>query len=133
MRIAILTTGSRGDTQPYLALAVGLKRAGHDPVMSAPVIFKDWIESYGISYAPISVNPQEIAKQPHIQKLIKRGDIIRLLLAMKREAEPLMQTSLREHLAAAQGADAVVGSITAQGYKEIGEMLGIPAFTVQLV
>jgi sterol 3beta-glucosyltransferase len=29
MKILILTLGSRGDVQPYLALAVGLQRAGH--------------------------------------------------------------------------------------------------------
>jgi UDP:flavonoid glycosyltransferase YjiC (YdhE family) len=28
MRILIFTLGSRGDVQPYLALAVGLQRAG---------------------------------------------------------------------------------------------------------
>jgi sterol 3beta-glucosyltransferase len=29
MRITMLTTGSRGDVQPYIALAAGLQRAGH--------------------------------------------------------------------------------------------------------
>lgn len=30
MKVGIFTFGSRGDVQPYLALAVGLRRAGHD-------------------------------------------------------------------------------------------------------
>jgi len=29
MHITILTTGSRGDIQPYLALGMGLRQAGH--------------------------------------------------------------------------------------------------------
>ncbi|HEX2907098.1 MAG TPA: glycosyltransferase [Phototrophicaceae bacterium] len=29
MRITILALGSRGDVQPYVALGVGLQRAGH--------------------------------------------------------------------------------------------------------
>ena len=29
MKILIFTLGSRGDVQPYLALAVGLQQAGH--------------------------------------------------------------------------------------------------------
>ncbi|MEN6522911.1 MAG: glycosyltransferase, partial [Anaerolineaceae bacterium] len=29
MRIIIPTIGTRGDVQPYIALAIGLKRAGH--------------------------------------------------------------------------------------------------------
>lgn len=30
MRIAIIALGSRGDVQPYIALGVGLQKAGHD-------------------------------------------------------------------------------------------------------
>jgi sterol 3beta-glucosyltransferase len=29
MNVAILTVGSRGDVQPFVALSVGLKEAGH--------------------------------------------------------------------------------------------------------
>ena len=36
MRIAIHTLGTRGDVQPYLALAIGLKSRGHDVLMAAP-------------------------------------------------------------------------------------------------
>ena len=30
MNITILTIGSRGDVQPFVALGVGLKEAGHE-------------------------------------------------------------------------------------------------------
>jgi UDP:flavonoid glycosyltransferase YjiC (YdhE family) len=29
MRITVLTLGTRGDVQPYVALGLGLQRAGH--------------------------------------------------------------------------------------------------------
>ncbi|WP_375497207.1 glycosyltransferase [uncultured Nostoc sp.] len=34
LKITILTVGSRGDLQPYCALAIGLKRAGHEVTLA---------------------------------------------------------------------------------------------------
>ena len=50
MKISILTVGSRGDVQPFLALAVGLKDAGHSVNFAANPEFKDFIESRGIKF-----------------------------------------------------------------------------------
>ncbi|MFI9591290.1 glycosyltransferase [Nonomuraea sp. NPDC052265] len=36
MRPLLITVGSRGDVQPYLALARGLLAAGHRPLLAAP-------------------------------------------------------------------------------------------------
>jgi hypothetical protein len=36
MRVAIHTLGTRGDVQPYVALALGLKAAGHEVLIAAP-------------------------------------------------------------------------------------------------
>jgi sterol 3beta-glucosyltransferase len=36
MNITILTVGSRGDVQPYLALAGGLRRAGYQVRVAPP-------------------------------------------------------------------------------------------------
>ena len=33
MKIAITTIGTRGDIQPYIALALGLKEAGYDVLL----------------------------------------------------------------------------------------------------
>ena len=41
MRLAILTLGSRGDVQPYVALARGLAAAGYEPVVLAAPAFRD--------------------------------------------------------------------------------------------
>jgi sterol 3beta-glucosyltransferase len=41
MKIAMLTYGSRGDVQPYLALALGLQKAGHSILLAAPHRFAD--------------------------------------------------------------------------------------------
>ncbi len=53
MRIAIQTLGSRGDVQPYLALAVGLARRGHDVQLAAPAQFAQAVAACGIPFASL--------------------------------------------------------------------------------
>jgi sterol 3beta-glucosyltransferase len=55
MRILIFTLGSRGDFQPYLALAVGLQRAGHQVTLAAPASAAAWVQSYGVR--PVLATP----------------------------------------------------------------------------
>lgn len=51
MRLAIHTLGTRGDVQPYLALALGLKAAGHEVLIAAPSQFEAFVGSRGIEFA----------------------------------------------------------------------------------
>lgn len=44
LRFTCLTIGSRGDVQPYIALAKGLKADGHRVKIATHLEFKDWVE-----------------------------------------------------------------------------------------
>jgi len=50
MDITVLTHGSRGDVQPYVALAQGLKTAGHHLRIAADISFKDFIQDHDLEY-----------------------------------------------------------------------------------
>ena len=50
MRIAFLTLGTRGDVQPYLALAKELVRQGHSAVVCTSESFRDLIEAASVEY-----------------------------------------------------------------------------------
>ncbi len=65
MKITILTVGSRGDVQPFLALAVGLKEAGHEVNFGANPEFKEFIETRGIKFNLIRNNPMDILKEEY--------------------------------------------------------------------
>ena len=47
LHFTFLTIGSRGDVQPYIALAKGLMADGHKCRIATHGEFKDWIESVG--------------------------------------------------------------------------------------
>ena len=70
---AMLTIGSRGDVQPYLALGLRLKRDGHRVVIvthgegqNVPALttdeFKTWIEGYGIQHRQAGGDPTALMK-----------------------------------------------------------------------
>jgi sterol 3beta-glucosyltransferase len=62
MKITMLTYGSRGDVQPFVALALGLQQRGHIVTLAAPHKFDDFIKSYGISSIPLAGDPEEISR-----------------------------------------------------------------------
>src|SRR5260221_4279536 len=53
MRIALFTIGGRGDTQPFVALAVRLKQEGHRVTLVARPDFADLAADYGVDFAPL--------------------------------------------------------------------------------
>lgn len=59
MKISILTYGTRGDVQPFVALAVGLQKAGHIVRIAAPARFADFVSQYNISFAPSFLGTQK--------------------------------------------------------------------------
>lgn len=51
MKILILTIGSRGDVQPYVALGQGLQAAGHRVRLCTGEMFADFVADYNLGYA----------------------------------------------------------------------------------
>jgi UDP:flavonoid glycosyltransferase YjiC (YdhE family) len=60
MRITLIGFGSRGDVQPFVALAKGLQRAGHTVAVAAGTNFQAWIEGEGLGYEPIQVDIEQL-------------------------------------------------------------------------
>lgn len=50
MKIFIITVGSRGDVQPYIALGKGLKASGHTVTVCAVSTFQSFIVENGLEY-----------------------------------------------------------------------------------
>ena len=114
MNILISTFGVRGDVQPYLALAVGLQRAGHRVTLATSENFSAWIESYGVHTHPTSFNFQEAMQRSEAQAVVQGKNFarqMRLLREAMRES-PVAQDSA---WAAIQEADLVIQSKAVAG------------------
>lgn len=121
MKILINTLGSRGDVQPYLALAVGLQQAGHQVTLAAPQTFAAWIQSYGVAVAPVQFNPQEA-----MQKLGQTHGWLRAMSAMLKIIREGMAVAQVDVWQTAQDTDFFIQSATGMGAMEIASLRSIP-------
>jgi sterol 3beta-glucosyltransferase len=60
VHITILTVGSRGDVQPYLALAAGLRQAGYQVHVATHRPFQAAVHQRGLEFRPVAGNPREL-------------------------------------------------------------------------
>jgi sterol 3beta-glucosyltransferase len=60
--ITILAAGSRGDTQPYLALGAALKHAGHPVRIATFAIYEELVRGAGLELFPLSGDITQVVK-----------------------------------------------------------------------
>lgn len=63
MRTLIISHGSRGDVQPFAALAIGLSRAGHNVVLASAPFCKGLVAGYNIHFHSFGPNWNEVAQE----------------------------------------------------------------------
>ncbi|MCL4249908.1 MAG: glycosyltransferase [Anaerolineae bacterium] len=132
MHVAISTFGTRGDIQPFIALAVGLQQAGHQATLVTSNTFTDWIQAYGVNTHPLHFDPQEIVQHPDTQAVMKgRGNPIRAFRVM-RDVLARATGALDEFWQVARTADFVVQAYGGAGALEAAEKLKLPAAIVHL-
>jgi len=64
MRVLFAPHGTRGDVQPLLALALGLRGRGHDVSFLVPDNFVAWIRGYGFACEPNGVDVEAVLQSP---------------------------------------------------------------------
>ena len=56
------TTGSRGDVQPYVALAKGLQQAGFEATLATDAYFQDFVGPHGVGFVGLRSPFAEMAQ-----------------------------------------------------------------------
>ena len=75
MKIVVLTSGTRGDIQPFVALAIGLQTTGHDVVVATNEQYRRLVDERGLPLAPIHGDPQTLlATEEGKQMLSNAGE-----------------------------------------------------------
>lgn len=129
-RISLLTYGSRGDVEPFLALGVGLQQQGYAVRLAAPASFAPLIASYPLEFVPIEGDPDELA-----QAFADRAGLSwwRMIREMTQHVLPLAQRAFTAVLQATEDADLIVHSflMTDAGHS-LAQQKGIPDLSAQL-
>jgi rhamnosyltransferase subunit B len=73
-RIVLTTYGSLGDLHPYIALALELKRRGHQPVIATSPVYREKVEPLGIGFHPTRPDFPSPDEHPELmQELTRRA------------------------------------------------------------
>lgn len=123
-RFGLLTIGSRGDVQPYIALAKGLMNEGHKVTIATHIEFKDWIISHEIGFKEVAGNPAEL-----ISLMVNHGSMnVGLLRDASMNFSHWITQLLDSAWTACQDIDILIESPSAMAGIHIAEALQIPYF-----
>ena len=125
-RIAIAAIGTMGDVQPFVALALALKRRGHSVVLSATTDFEGFVVDHGIEFQTLGSDIQAFMRQSQFDNVMSKNS---LLYAPKllRDGQRILKDACRHLWITAQNVDAIVFHQTTNFAVDIAEALDIPA------
>jgi sterol 3beta-glucosyltransferase len=129
MHITLMTTGTLGDVQPYLALALGLRQAGHRVRLATQRLFESLVRSYGFEFAPITGDFQQLLASDEGQSLLNSGQGLQFVQRFLKALDDQYEAILLDSWNACQGTEAIIfnGSLFSGGH--VAEKMQIPVFT----
>jgi UDP:flavonoid glycosyltransferase YjiC (YdhE family) len=130
LKIVILALGSRGDVQPFIALGLALRRAGHDVRLLGLGDYAELASDYGLPYTTLVGAVAELMDRELVYAALdSAGSVLPLDFARRFLAhiEPFVTRLCAECLRACSGAAALVAS-TLGLYPGlfVAEKLGLP-------
>lgn len=131
MRFSIHTLGTRGDMQPYLALALGFKARGHDVLIVAPAQFSDMASAEGVPFASLPAEFLAVLDKPEAKAVLgKSGSGFGAGFKLLKHYRHLMRGLLDAEWEAARafGPDAILHHAKALGAPNIAARLDVPLF-----
>jgi sterol 3beta-glucosyltransferase len=134
LKICILSYGSRGDVQPYAALALGLRRRGHAVTLAAPSNYEGFCRALGLDYARLEGDTVAALEDPSLRSAMLRNDMTAFFkLALRVVGEEGKRSIWAQAMRAAEGAQAVLcGTVSEYWAHAVAEKLGIPLILSEL-
>jgi sterol 3beta-glucosyltransferase len=129
MQLSIVAMGSRGDVQPYLALALGLQRAGYQVNVCADRLFEHLVISSGLPFVPVTAVPMSMMQQ----NLSRVGGPLKLMGWLERHFKPLARQFFADLEAATRQTDAILYSSLAFAGYHVAEKHHIPTLAIYTV
>lgn len=130
MKVLMLTLGTRGDVQPYVALALELEKNGHEAVLAAPEMFGSFVAGHGVRFAALDDGPMRVVGTAGGREAMEGGVLARV--ALIRQLPRMFDVLFEDAWAVASegegaGADVVVHNGQVLAGQHVAEALGVPA------
>ena len=131
LRIVIFTFGTRGDTQPYIALAVELIKRGHSIKFLGPKLYADLATSCGVPYTALRGDVAPIIGKGSLARFERWGVIGKW--SFFHQFQFLMgATNFERMVQAAEHADCIVFSPLMHFATDISEATGVPSILANM-
>ncbi len=126
-----MTLGTRGDVEPFVALARGLGGAGHEAVLAAPHRYAEFVRDRGVDFAGIDDGPMRLMEDAAVVGEVASGGL-RAKLSLARRMPAMFTRVLEDCWTVAAdvlgaGADVVVHNGQVIAGQHVAERLGRPA------
>lgn len=107
MLISILTLGTRGDVQPFIALAQELKSRGHRVILATGEYFRDLVESHGIDFRPVRADYHSLLRTDEGMKILKANPLV-IKKHLNGVIFPLLNSVLEDFYEIARESDMII-------------------------
>ncbi len=113
--ITIMTGGTRGDVQPYVALGVGLQAAGYTVRVAASDNFAPLVTDAGLSFISTGESIEVLLNSPTWRATLERGNFVTILRQMQREMRSRAAEQARQLPAILHGSDLLIAGMAGFG------------------
>ena len=124
-RIAIATIGTLGDVQPFVALALTLKRRGYSVVLGTTGDFESYVLGHGIEYFSLGGDIQAFLRQSQFDDAMTKSVYLHAP-ALLRDGAKVLRQAAKQAWEMAQGVDAIVFQNNTTFCIDIAEAVGVP-------
>jgi len=124
--IVLATIGTRGDVQPYTALALGLKAAGYKVKLAAPENFENWVRGMGLDFARCGPDSKAFVTAPEIREYLEKSVLVQIRDARKLGLD-FIKSITEDIYFATRDADAIIFHPKADFAVDVAEAKKIPA------
>lgn len=139
MNILIITYGTRGDVQPYVALGKGLQDAGHRVTLATSERFRDFIGEHGLRYGYMNDDLLGILDTDQGRDMLENTNnlfqVLKRTIRMMKYVGPMQESLLRDGWNAARESrpDLIIFHPKAYGGPLYAEKLGVPVILALLI
>jgi UDP:flavonoid glycosyltransferase YjiC (YdhE family) len=110
MKIGLVTKGSRGDIQPFIALAIGLKKHGHQVTIVTFKNFRKQISDYQIDFIPLDLDMENEVYNEDVMEVTRNGNLLKFALLLRKHSDKYLDKIIREIDLATKDFDFIVAS-----------------------
>src|SRR5690606_26068099 len=133
MKIAILSGGTRGDVQPYVALGEFLAGRGHEVVLATHEPFRAMAEARGLEFVGLPGDPrQQIQTQEGRELVSSQRASLRFVRQLSELVEPWLEQLLEDVTPLCEKSDVVVYSPLAFLAWHVSQATGTPTVLAAL-